>query len=119
MDCPYCGKEAAYMSSYAFYGRDYGTNVYVCYPCDAYVGTHKGSSRPLGTMANAETRAWRKAAHSMFDALWKHKKMSRTTAYHWMAKEMGLPSEKAHIGMMTAEQCMTLIGKVKKKRGLK
>jgi len=39
--------------------------------CGAYVGTHKGSDRPLGTPANAQLRDARMKLHNqMVDPLW-------------------------------------------------
>jgi hypothetical protein len=97
------------MSSKEFYGRDYGTNLYVCRPCDAYVGTHKGTNQPLGTPANRDTREWRKLAHTRFDWLWKSGKKSRTKAYLWLQNVMGLTRSEAHIGKFTAEQCKEVV----------
>lgn len=97
------------MSSKEFYGRDYGTNLYVCLPCDARVGTHKGSKTPLGTLANAALRDLRMQCHKVFDRKWKSGKMSRTDAYVWLQEHMNLPAEKAHIGMFDKEQCNKLL----------
>jgi hypothetical protein len=113
--CPYCGRAAVFMSSKQFYGTDYGTNIYVCRLCDAYVGTHKGSKTPLGTLANQETRNMRKMAHAHFDRLWKSRQMSRTKAYQWMCRAMDLPPEKAHIGMFTADQCRALLKRLEER----
>ncbi|MDP4087365.1 MAG: zinc-finger-containing protein [Bacillota bacterium] len=113
MDCPYCGKTALFMSSKDFYGKDFGSNMYVCKSCDAYVGTHGNSKAPLGTMANAQLRSLRKAAHSLFDPLWKGRKMSRDGAYRWLQDNMNLPADKAHIGMLNDDQCKELIQKLK------
>lgn len=112
--CPYCKGQARFMSSKEFYGRDYGSNIYVCRPCDAYVGTHKGSATPLGTLANGVTRQWRMNAHNWFDSLWKRKIMSRSRAYQWMRENMGLTAEEAHIGRFNAEQCDKLIQLVRR-----
>ncbi len=65
--CPYCGREARLITSKDFYGRDYGTNVYACHPCAAYVGTHKNSIAPLGTLAKKGLREMRKRTHAAFD----------------------------------------------------
>lgn len=113
--CPYCGKEAQFKTSKEFYGRDYGTNIYVCFLCDAYVGTHGRSKTPLGTMANRELREMRKHAHSVFDPLWRGRKMSRTKAYKWMQSVMGLSPDKAHIGMFNEDQCWKLIKHVRER----
>jgi len=88
MICNYCGNEAEFMTSKEFYGQDYGVNMYVCRPCDAYVGTHGKGKTPLGTLANKRLRSMRKTAHSMFDPLWKgkYRKMGRSKAYQVMQK---------------------------------
>ncbi|KIL72035.1 zinc-finger-containing protein [Bacillus badius] len=119
MNCPYCDKQAVFLTSKEFYGRDYGSNVYLCRPCDAYVGTHGNTKNPLGTMATPEVRRWRKAAHSIFDPLWRSREMSRSTAYRWMQEAMGLSSKEAHIALFDEEQCKQLIEKVKEQRGIK
>ncbi|WEG13976.1 zinc-finger-containing protein [Pullulanibacillus sp. KACC 23026] len=97
------------MSSEEFYGKDYGANLYVCRPCNAYVGTHGKGKTPLGTMANYNLRQMRKRTHAAFDPIWKYKRMSRSKAYQWMSEVMNLPPDKAHIGMFDEEQCFELL----------
>lgn len=109
MICPYCNKEAEFMSSVDFYGTNYGTNLYVCRPCDARVGTHGRGHTPLGSMANSGLRKLRKLCHARFDVRWKTKKVSRTKAYQQLAEMMKLPPEKAHIGMFDEIQCKQLL----------
>lgn len=88
----------------------------MCRPCDARVGTHRRSKTPLGTLANAELRDMRTRCHKVFDRLWKSKEMSRSNAYKWMQKVMGLSPEKAHIGMFNEQQCLELLHHLKIKR---
>lgn len=111
MLCPYCKKQAEFISSKDFYGRDYGTNLYVCRPCDARVGTHGKSNKPLGIMANHRLRVLRKICHRKFDPLWNNKrsKWARHNAYKWLQEVMELTPEQAHIGMFNEEQCRKLI----------
>lgn len=107
--CPYCNWKAHFLSSKEFYGKDYGNNIYVCYACNAYVGTHGRGRRPLGRLAKPVTRALRRYVHSLFDPLWKSKRMSRNEAYIWLQEVMDLPPEEAHIGMFSEDQCRKLI----------
>lgn len=111
--CQYCQNEATFMTTEEFYGKDYGTNMWVCRPCDAYVGTHKRTDQPKGTLANKELREWRMKAHKAVDPLWLSNKGSRTKArtkvYRWIQQVMSLSKEEAHIGMMDKEQCQRLI----------
>lgn len=77
----------------------------------AYVGCHKGTNKPLGRLANAELRLWKRKAHAAFDPLWKYGvfKGRRKEAYRWLATVMRLPEEKAHIGMFDVAECKRLI----------
>lgn len=113
MKCNYCGKDVVFMSSKKFYGKDYGSNVYSCKPCGAYVGTHGNTSKPLGTLAKAGLRKLRNEAHSLFDPLWKSGKMSRSSAYKYLSNIMFLPAKDTHIGMFDEDDCLYLIAKLK------
>ena len=118
MNCPYCNNKADFITSKQFYGRDYGSNMYICRPCDAYVGTHGNTDKALGTMAKYELRELRKKAHAAFDPLWRKRKMSRSKAYKWMQEAMGLTSKEAHIGLFDEAKCKLLIQKVKERSSL-
>ena len=106
--CPYCGKPAEYVDSKEIYGISYGM-IYLCRDCCAYVGCHRGSKRPLGQLADADTRKWRHRSHSCFDWLWRKHYFSRGGAYHWLAEKMGLDVKLTHIGMFDVEQCQKVI----------
>lgn len=81
-----------------------------CEDCGAHVGCHRGGSMPLGSPASAETRAARRQAHEVFDALWwakverdgVPKSVARTAGYQWLSEQLGLPPELTHIGMFDA-----------------
>ena len=108
--CDYCGHRAEYVDSKIIYGKSYGM-IYLCRNCMAYVGVHKGTSKPLGRLANAELRHWKKLAHAFFDPLWKFGRFKgrRNDAYGWLFKKMGLPIEKTHIGMFDVQQCRQVV----------
>ena len=116
--CDYCGRRAEFVDSKEIYGKSYGM-VYRCRPCGAYVGVHKGSDVPLGRLANAELRYWKKAAHAAFDPLWQYGrfKHQRNAAYRWLSEQMQLPVEKTHIGMFDIEQCKAAINHIKNQGG--
>lgn len=97
------------MSSKEFYGVDYGTNIYSCKPCDAYVGTYGATYRALGSLATKELRELRRASHQAFDILWKSGRMDRSGAYAWLSEKMGLPTSKTHIGMFDEKQCKEVL----------
>ncbi|MBN6206237.1 hypothetical protein JYK21_07220 [Ralstonia pickettii] len=115
--CPYCKKEAEFVTSNQFYGKDYGTNLYVCHPCDARVGTHGKGKQPLGTMANKQLRALRMACHEAFDPMWKRGK--RREAYSWLQEVMGLSKKDAHIGKFDEKQCFKLLRILQEKNNAK
>ena len=107
--CQYCGREAAYVDSAEIYrGRSYGM-IYLCRACDAYVGVHRGTDKPLGILAKKDLRLWKNAAHLAFDPLWKSGKFTRRTAYRLLSEKMGLPEDATHIGMFDIENCKRAI----------
>lgn len=120
--CHYCAQEAYLTSSTEVYQNDYG-NIYLCRPCNAYVGVHKATNKPLGTVANAELREWRKKAHAAFDPLWQkklairrkqrgddYKKVyARGSGYKWLREQMGLKPSNCHIGMFDINECKQVI----------
>jgi zinc-finger-containing domain len=111
--CPYCNRGAELVDGIEIYGaRDKGFGMFwLCRLCDAYVGTHKNSKNhaPLGRLADRELRKWKQVAHEMFDTLWKSERMTRTDAYAYMARKMGITKEEAHIGRFDLEQCKKLV----------
>jgi hypothetical protein len=80
--------------------------IYLCKPCDAYVGVHRNSTVALGRLANADLRKHKKLAHEKFDALWKIGGMSRSDAYSWLSKMLGTEPDFTHIGMFDKEKCL-------------
>ncbi len=115
--CPYCGLPAELADSKEIYGKSYGM-IYICRPCDAYVGCHGRGDTPKGTLADAELREWRKKAHRAFDPIWKTGKYRyrRNAAYSWLADMLGLPVEKTHIGMFDVAACKRVIEVCKNER---
>lgn len=51
----------------------------------------------------------------MFDRLWKGGKMSRKSAYAWLAIKLGMPKNKCHIGMFDVDLCERVVQTVKEK----
>ena len=110
--CPYCGLESLLVKGDKIYPHRkdlYNLNFYYCNMDNAYVGCHKGTTKPLGRLANAELRKWKSEAHKVFDELWKGGYMSRSMAYANLAKEMNIDVEDCHIGMFNINQCKQAI----------
>ncbi len=118
-DCRYCRAEAPLLrfgdAGYP-YRCDYGP-TYVCVPCGAWVGCHRGTTKALGGLANAELRQAKIDAHAAFDPLWQrkiardkcNKGHARRAGYKWLADQLGLPVSKTHIGYMSLEECRKVV----------
>lgn len=117
--CRYCRQPAKLLrigeAGYP-YGINYGP-IWTCVPCGAWVGCHKGTTKALGGLANAELRQWKMKAHAAFDSLWKRKiakegcskRFARTAGYRWLSEQLGIPFEKTHIGYMSLEECQRVV----------
>ena len=81
--CPYCFKEAEWVENKEVYGVNFGKSymIYLCRPCNAYVGCHNNTTRPMGTLANKDLREMRSKAHNLIDPIWQKKKLSRSEVY--------------------------------------
>ena len=121
--CPYCGKAAHYIASSAaiYRGVEYGP-LYICRPCQAWVGVHRDTLIPLGRLADRELRLAKMEAHHIFDAIWRNRYavkrardpqyslgMARGGRYKALAQAMGIPRSQCHIGMFDAVQCRVAI----------
>ena len=115
--CDYCGGPTEFVDSAEVYRRSYGM-IYLCRSCNAWVGVHKGSSAPLGRLADKTLRCWKMAAHEAFDPIWKRGKMHRNEAYTWLAVKMGIPRKRAHIAMFDVAQCKQVIEICKERKQL-
>jgi len=75
--------------------------------CNAYVGTHKKSGKPLGTLANSALRAARSRAHAAFDPLWRDAKstMTRREAYQWLSETLNIRFKDCHIALFDLRTC--------------
>ena len=113
--CRYCGGVIKLIPAKMVYGESArrlgmeGEYLYQCQNCNARVGCHKGTTRPLGNVANEVLRLKRMEAHRVFDALWKSGRMTRTGAYRWLAGELHLRPDRAHIGGFEMDQCQKVI----------
>ncbi len=116
--CNYCGHEAKLVGGEVIYPHRpdlHHLKFWSCVPCGAFVGTHADSKRhaPLGGLANAELREWRRRVHKVFDALWRRKmqhdgcskSQARKAGYKWLAEQLGIQPKNCHIGMFDEKTC--------------
>lgn len=106
--CTYCGKEAEWVENKEIYGRNYGKSYmcWLCRDCDAFVGCHNNTKRPLGTFANRELRSLRKQVHLYIDQFWKNGQLKRALVYSRISKELGF---QYHTGESTIETCKKVL----------
>lgn len=114
MKCPYCNGAVKLVGGEVIYPHrtDLANKwFWQCAPCDAYVGCHPtgDGKKPLGRLADKELRRAKSDAHAAFDPLWRGGSMSRHQAYKFLAQEMGLPKDKAHIGMFDVAKCKRVV----------
>lgn len=111
--CPHCGAVAVIRPAAEIYNDPRRTDeMYVCrnYPvCNTYVGMHRGTRIPLGTLANGDLRNLRIKAHRKFDQIWQTGIMPRHAAYHWLADSFGMKLDDAHIGKFGEYRCQQVI----------
>lgn len=109
--CPECGAPMVLRESKLHRGLFYGCSMWFATHCP---GTHSAhpDGAPMGTPANQATKAARIRAHDAFDRMWRGMGMCRDDAYRWMAKQLGLSYDEAHIGLFNVIQCEKLIAAV-------
>ena len=114
--CRYCGGKIRVVPAEQIYGKAAAERlnlqteyIHQCQNCNARVGCHKGTKRPLGSVANETLRLKRMETHHVFDSFWRRKGMTRTQAYRWLAKKLDLPVKRTHIGGFEMDQCQMTI----------
>ncbi|ELY5939596.1 hypothetical protein SNN83_002694 [Cronobacter malonaticus] len=105
--CRFCGENVRVATHVEVYGRDYSDwpYVYLCDGCGAYVGMHPFTAIPLGSLADKKTRDARKQCKPSFEALWRNGGMTRSEAYGWLARQLGIPVSECHFGWFDTEMC--------------
>lgn len=110
--CDVCqSQEIEFISNSNIYGKSYGGWPYCwhCKACDAIVGCHSGTDRPLGKMANSATRELRTKAHRAFDPIWQLKYKTRKQAYDWLAEQLKIVYSDCHISWLSDEQLKKVV----------
>lgn len=112
--CDYCGNAARLVTGGVIYPHRSDLNqkhFYQCKPCGAHVGCHPGTTAALGRLADAELRRAKSAAHAAFDPLWqaKGRRLTRSAAYAWLARELGIKPADCHIGMFDVATCNRVV----------
>jgi len=111
--CPKCGATIVLRSAEGIYKENKNnTMLYICsnYPhCDMYVRTHPGTTKPVGTLADARLRKLRREAHFYFNQLYESGAMTDDDAYTLLMNIVQAPRSKAHIGYLGEYYCQQVI----------
>lgn len=107
--CSYCNEHSVVLvtgSVVYTHRKDLANlNFWQCSKCKAYVGTHRGTIVPLGSVANAGLRKERSYTHKVFDKLWRNTHFTRNEAYRKLARHLHIAENVCHIAMFDTELC--------------
>jgi hypothetical protein len=109
MNCSYCGRPAEWVPNSEVYGRNYGKSymIWLCRPCDAYVGCHNNTKNPKGRLfANRPLHAARRAAHAVIDPIWQSGVYTRATVYKRLNEAFG---REIHVAGSDEQTCHDII----------
>ena len=110
MKCNYCGGETQIVKGAKLYPYhpDIGEKLFYYCACQpAWVGCHKNTDKPMGTLANSELRNLRREVHRQMDKIWQNGKMTRSQCYARMSKMLNVSH--FHIGQCSVEQCYSAL----------
>lgn len=110
--CHLCGGKVELVENRVMYGINLGWPwIWLCQTsvCRAYVGCHANTYQPLGTLADRQTRAARKAAYAALHAYCDKSGMPYADAKGWVAIQLQLPESRSGIGWLSIAQCQRLI----------
>lgn len=82
---------------------------YRCLSCNAYIGTHKGTNKPLGNLASKELREARAKAYAAFEKKWIESHLTRSSAYNWLCVKLKISENESNIGLFDINMCKRLI----------
>ena len=109
--CPYCGRRSVLRPAEYVYGANtinISDQLYVCagYPgCNAYVGVHEGTTKPMGSLANPELRNKRIRAHRAINHIIEKGYMSKDDIYALLSLRLNVPRKETHIGRFSDYLC--------------
>tara|TARA_Y100001968_G_C19454148_1_gene770954 strand:- start:2015 stop:2446 length:432 start_codon:yes stop_codon:yes gene_type:complete len=108
--CQYCKNKAQFSFIH-------DRPVWICHACDAWIGVHVNTDKPLAELANRELRDLKKKAHFYFGILWHEKAKkdgctqdkAKESAYKWLAGKLKVDHGKCRIEYFDTEQCKLTI----------
>lgn len=110
--CDYCKGRAALLTGSDIYphrGDLRAKQFYACRPCNAWVGCHPGTTKPLGRLADQHLRRAKMTVHEKLDPLWKSGQAKRSTVYARLADHLGIRPQECHVGMFDVDRCRSAV----------
>jgi zinc-finger-containing domain len=119
--CEYCGANAKLtrFGDEPYPYRDDHGPVWVCTPCQAWIGIFTRSARnvPLGRLANAQLREWKAKLHSALEPMAEAKVRrdggkifaARAKGYKWLAGHLSIEEQKCSIHLLDIDQCKAAV----------
>ncbi|MCT8350073.1 DUF3268 family zinc-finger domain-containing protein [Photorhabdus temperata] len=107
VNCHYCNGDVIIASHKEVFGKNYSKWpwLYICTECRAYVGMHPYTDIPLGYLADKATRNARLSSKRYFEEIWQSGKLTRTDAYRWLARKLGINKCECHFGWFDIDTC--------------
>lgn len=78
-------------------------------------GARRNNFKPLGILADSETRMFRKIAHKKIEKIIKNSEIKKSTIYKTLTKKIKTSrGARLHIGKMQKEECQEILNQLKK-----
>lgn len=107
--CPYCGNKTNLIKGalmpFSISAATENKYYWICPPCNAWVGCHKNSGRPLGTPAKENLRILRTKVRKLFDNYQQRTNISRNGANIWLSRKLNCHIHECHIGYFDEDMC--------------
>lgn len=108
--CRYCRAPVQLLSVEDVFGEsEFSGKLYYCEACGARVGTRSGTDAPLGYLADAELRRWRRVLHEALDPIWQETQWPRSRAYSLIEEVLDVPEERAHVAMLSQPEIKNMV----------
>lgn len=104
MICPYCKNDAEWVDNKELYHKNYNksSKAYLCRKCDAYICCIKNTKIPFGTMADLDTRKFRKVLFGEISRISKSMSISKKEVYKIISRKV---SFRFYIPKLNLQQC--------------
>lgn len=108
--CRYCRSPVSLVSAEEVYpGLRLEANLYFCEGCGARVGVREETGDPVGYLADAELRRWRRVVHEALRPLRREARSYPTPVHEMIQRALGVPEERARVAMLSIGEIKNLV----------